>query len=308
MDAWVKRQVHVEGPEEKGGKHESLESQDGEGATGTVNVGTSASTVNIGTNGAGPINIGNVSSPVTLSGTIALSGTTTVNTLNVNNTGLDFNIANNATGAGVTLANGSSFTGSIGIGAGSLTRAGNLNIGTGGSGPVTIGNNTAPLTLRGSSIVLTNTTTTNSLLNVNNLMNIQCGSTTFAVSRQGDNAFWISSTNFTSGVYLTGGSSAGWTNVSDRTLKTNIEPLTNMLDKVNALNPVKFKYIGNDEEICNGFIAQELQIQFPELIKESSGKLGIAYTGLISVVVKAIQEQQEQINILKDKIKALENK
>ena len=82
-----------------------------------------------------------------------------------------------------------------------------------------------------------------------------------------------------------------------------------MLDKVNELNAVKFKYIGNDKEVCMGFIAQELQNQFPELVSEtSSGKLGIAYTGLIPAIVKSIQEQQEQINILKDEIDVLKNK
>lgn len=45
-------------------------------------------------------------------------------------------------GGGITIANGAGFTGSIAIGAGSLVRTGVINIGTGGSGNITIGSST----------------------------------------------------------------------------------------------------------------------------------------------------------------------
>ena len=189
-------------------------------------------------------------------------------------------------------------TGTVNVGSGSA----NINIGTNASGTVNVG-------VSGSTIALKGTTNTTGILNVNALMTILCGSNSFSLGKPGDNALWISANNYINGVYLTASSGTGWTNVSDRTLKKDIEPLTNMLDKVNELNAVKFKYIGNDKEVCMGFIAQELQNQFPELVSEtSSGKLGIAYTGLIPAIVKSIQEQQEQINILKDEIDVLKNK
>jgi hypothetical protein len=130
----------------------------------------------------------------------------------------------------------------------------------------------------------------------------------FSVGRPADNAFWISSNGYVNGVYLAGASSAGWVNVSDITMKENIAPMVNMLDKINELNPCQYNYIGNQDELCMGFIAQELQNQFPNLIYKSNDKLGIAYTGLIPVIIKGLQEQQEQINSLKDELKLLSAK
>ena len=64
MDVWGKRQEHVEGQGEgDGGKHEERE---GNGATGTVNVGTGAATINIGSTAASAIVIGNTAGTVTL--------------------------------------------------------------------------------------------------------------------------------------------------------------------------------------------------------------------------------------------------
>ena len=113
--------------------------------SGSITIGNTASnnTVTIGNNGVGPtgtVNVGLSSASVNI-----------CNTLNIANTATDFNIGVNATGAGVTLANGSSFSGSIGIGANSASRAGNFNIGILGTGPITLGSTGAPLTLRGSS-------------------------------------------------------------------------------------------------------------------------------------------------------------
>ena len=67
----------------------------------------------------------------------------------------------------------------------------------------------------------------------------------------------------------------------------------------------------NQEEIKEhklGFIAQELQEIFPDLVKEDDlGYLGIDYIGLIPVIVEAMKEQQTiieslqyEINVMKD--------
>ena len=67
-----------------------------------------------------------------------------------------------------------------------------------------------------------------------------------------------------------------FTNYSDARLKTNIEPLdepANSLKKINMLNPVTFNYnelTGYDDETkarrISGFIAQDLQKQFPKMV------------------------------------------
>lgn len=53
-----------------------------------------------------------------------------------------------------------------------------------------------------------------------------------------------------------------------------------------------------------GFVAQELQIEYPELVyTDGEGIMGINYTQLIPILVKAIQEQREDIEELKNKLK-----
>ena len=58
-----------------------------------------------------------------------------------------------------------------------------------------------------------------------------------------------------------------------------------------------------------GFIAQEVQEIFPDLVSVSpDGMYGVDYTGLIAPLVKAIQEQQALITQLTERISALEGK
>lgn len=78
----------------------------------------------------------------TLNGTTTLSGTTSVATLNAIGATAGMTVGANLTGGGIAIANGAGFTGGIAIGAGSLVRTGTINIGTGGSGAITIGNST----------------------------------------------------------------------------------------------------------------------------------------------------------------------
>jgi len=55
-----------------------------------------------------------------------------------------------------------------------------------------------------------------------------------------------------------------------------------------------------------GFIAQEVQKIFPDLVKEDDlGYLAIDYNGLIPVIIEAMKEQQRQIQKLEDRIAEL---
>jgi hypothetical protein len=103
---------------------------------------------------------------------------------------------------------------------------------------------------------------------------------------------------------------------SDRDFKINIADLTSMKDKVMSLRPVSyqlnpdFEGISIDKTKNNpqfGFIAQELQEIFPDMVvKDENGLLGIRYTELIPVLVKAIKEQEEEIDALNKRITELE--
>ena len=100
-----------------------------------------------------------------------------------------------------------------------------------------------------------------------------------------------------------------WTTGSDRKLKENITPLENdTLDKVLQLNPVKFTLKDDiDKKERIGFIAQEVEELFPQYVTVSIGDDNeetryLDYSQMVSILCKAIQEQQKKIEVLEAKI------
>jgi hypothetical protein len=94
-----------------------------------------------------------------------------------------------------------------------------------------------------------------------------------------------------------------WVTLSDISLKKDIQPLNyGILDKVLKLNPVSFywKDENMDKEKHFGFVAQEVEEVLPELVRQDSqGKKTLNYNELIPYLVRAIQEQQKEIEELK---------
>lgn len=108
---------------------------------------------------------------------------------------------------------------------------------------------------------------------------------------------------------------------SDLKLKSDVRDLETMSGKIMQLKPVKYKMIPQlkgdmkadsmmiekSKEDQVGFIAQDMQKVFPELVtQDKSGKLGIKYVELIPMLVKAYQEQQAEIESLKARVAKLE--
>ncbi|MEP7142471.1 MAG: tail fiber domain-containing protein [Ferruginibacter sp.] len=88
-------------------------------------------------------------------------------------------------------------------------------------------------------------------------------------------------------------------NSSDARLKKDIIPLDNVLYKLMALVPKAYHYSvnKNTDPLLYGFIAQDVQKIFPEFVKErEDGYLGIAYSNFGVIAIKAIQEQQQEID------------
>ena len=96
------------------------------------------------------------------------------------------------------------------------------------------------------------------------------------------------------------------TQSSDQRLKTNILSLdaSSSLSAINALNPVTFNWIDPASGVTPqlGFIAQQVQSVFPNLVSTTSataltpgGTLGLNYIGLISPIVAAIQALDKEI-------------
>ena len=114
----------------------------------------------------------------------------------------------------------------------------------------------------------------------------------------------------------------GTINTSDSRLKKDVQPINYGLTEVMKLRPVSFLWNqeGMDRQRRLGFIAQELApvlkevVRTEELVSDpATGKdvwsptqrLGVAYTEIIPVAVKAIQEQQQVIEAQQQEIKDL---
>ena len=96
-------------------------------------------------------------------------------------------------------------------------------------------------------------------------------------------------------------------------LKTNVKPLENNLRKSDvALHPVSYQWKEGDRKGRTniGLIAQEVEEIVPEVVREQerleegSTKTykTVDYEHLVSVLIGAVKEQQEQINELKSKM------
>jgi hypothetical protein len=106
--------------------------------------------------------------------------------------------------------------------------------------------------------------------------------------------------------------------ISDRRLKENIQDLDVGLDQIMALKPRKFDWKtgkGKDIKGDRGFIAQEFEQVFPDLIDkwkdpapEGEEPYKSVRQDLIPVLVKAMQEQQALIESLTARLNVLENK
>lgn len=99
------------------------------------------------------------------------------------------------------------------------------------------------------------------------------------------------------------------TTASDIKFKENVKSIPYGLKEVLQMNPVEFDWIEKRNGTHDiGFIAQEMEKIVPEVIKETETlEVGgthktMDYAKLTSILVQAIQEQQQQINELKEKL------
>lgn len=85
------------------------------------------------------------------------------------------------------------------------------------------------------------------------------------------------------------------TNTSDERLKTNIQPLTNALNKVKQLRGVTYNWLENPSgDTRIGFIAQEVNNVVPELtfVNKNSEEqyMGVHYDNTVALLVEAVKE------------------
>ena len=107
------------------------------------------------------------------------------------------------------------------------------------------------------------------------------------------------------GYIQTSGSTTTYSTSSDYRLKKDVQPITDALARIQLLNPVKYKWKCDDSD-GEGFIAHELQEIIPSSVtgeKDGEEMQGVDYSKIVPILVKAIQEQQSQIEELKALIK-----
>ncbi len=83
--------------------------------------------------------------------------------------------------------------------------------------------------------------------------------------------------------------------------------MSGLLSKVLQLRPSTYVYNGFTET-SQGFIAQEVQDVFPNLVCEVDGHLAVNYTAFSTIAIQAIKEQQETIESLNDQVQSLESR
>ena len=121
--------------------------------------------------------------------------------------------------------------------------------------------------------------------------------------------FGINNYNSGAGMITVSGATGAFGSFSDVRLKENIENLPSQLDSIMALRPVSFDYkeeeYGQKDQI--GFVAQEVEEVYPDLVGENEGyKITSGINKMEARLIKAIQEQQEQIEQLKTQIETLQ--
>jgi hypothetical protein len=130
------------------------------------------------------------------------------------------------------------------------------------------------------------------------------GGTDFAGNNTPASAyFWIS----TSGNFISGGTA--WA-LTLQNFNENHDLVENVLSKVLQLSPVLSREYDDNNSPTNksyyGFVAQEVDLLFPELIRKGvQDKLFLNYDGINALTVRAIQEQQEIIDKQGKDIQAL---
>src|SRR6266702_4062833 len=114
-----------------------------------------------------------------------------------------------------------------------------------------------------------------------------------------------SSTNRWSAVWAANGT----IQTSDARLKQGVAELKYGLSQVMQLRPVSFQWKeGNEKGTHLGLIAQEVDAVMPEAVQKSAdanAPLGLNYSNLIPVLIKAIQEQQGTLDRAQAEIKTL---
>ena len=111
-------------------------------------------------------------------------------------------------------------------------------------------------------------------------------------------------------------STTTYSTTSDYRLKENLNAISNGIDRVKQLNPLRFNFIANPEETVDGFLAHEVDSIVPEAItgeKDALDEKGnidpqqIDQSKLVPLLTAALQEAITKIETLEARVTALES-
>ena len=106
----------------------------------------------------------------------------------------------------------------------------------------------------------------------------------------------------TAGIDVTGAITATGTisASSDARIKDNVEPISNALEKVQAITGVTFDRNDMEDSRQTGVIAQDVEAVLPEAVRENEeGMKTVAYGNMVGLLIEAIKELQAEIDELK---------
>jgi len=87
---------------------------------------------------------------------------------------------------------------------------------------------------------------------------------------------------------------------SDQNLKENVESLSNSIETLEKINPVRFTW-KDSGKVSYGVIAQEIEKILPELVKNDSDHKSVSYIPLIAFLIDAVKNHELEIKNLKER-------
>jgi hypothetical protein len=112
--------------------------------------------------------------------------------------------------------------------------------------------------------------------------------------------------SYTGGVYISN-AAGSWSSASDERLKNIIRPIEGATEKLSGLRCVIGEYKDNVGNHHPFLIAQDVQAVFPEVVNQADeqGHLGMSYTDMVPILVKAIQELKAELDATKAEVALL---
>jgi hypothetical protein len=221
-------------------------------------------------------------------------------------------VSTNATSGAVVVSGG------VGIG-GAINITGNENL----AGILKVSNSTDSTLATNGAVVVTGGVGIGGAVNITGNENLAgqlyVNNTTQSVSYTSGSIITTGGLGVAKDVYIGGNLnltgnfiSSGEFTTSDQTLKSDIVPIDNALNKILNINGVYFNWI--DKEKYNdrhqlGFIAQNIEEVVPELVYNcDDGIKAVNYGQMVAVLVEAMKEQNNIINQLKADVELLKQK